>query len=50
MVALAMGELCAPPTAVGGAARHKHRSVAQRILQMQRYINILIIIIITVQW
>ena len=27
MVALAMGELCAPPTAVGGAALHKHRSL-----------------------
>ena len=27
MVALAMGDLCAPPTAVGGAALHKHRSL-----------------------
>ena len=24
-----MGELCAPPTAVGGAARYKHRSIVR---------------------
>ena len=33
MVALAMGELCAPPTAVGGAARHKHGRAPFAILR-----------------